>query len=132
MNDSVSNNAQIVVKSSKNVEISSSKESGGTMSEIINNDGQVIVRPKRDIVISMSRVLKNELLSLISDSNKLLILDLTDVEMIDSVGIGVFITVHNTLKKIGGSLRVINTSKDIYGLFKMMRLDRHFEIHEKR
>ena len=57
-----------------------------------------------------------------------LTLDLKQVKMIDSVGLGVIIAAHNSLRGIGGKLTVKNVSNDIYRLFKTMRLDQHFEV----
>jgi len=57
-----------------------------------------------------------------------LIVDLAGVRMVDSVGIGLFISAHNSLRKIGGVLVLINTSKDLLDLFTNMRLNQHFTI----
>ena len=54
--------------------------------------------------------------------------DINDVGMIDSVGLGVLIATHNSLQKNDGVLNVINASENIYKLFKVMRLDRHFKV----
>jgi anti-anti-sigma factor len=57
-----------------------------------------------------------------------LILDLTGVQMIDSLGIGLLISAHNTLSKEGKQLALINANTNILGLFRSMRLDQHFSI----
>ncbi len=98
------------------------------MSEILKNGDQITIKPNVDVVASMAKKLKDELNAQVQESPKDLILDLSEVKMIDSVGIGVIIATHNTLNKTGGKLKVVNVGKDIYGLFTTMRLDRHFTV----
>ncbi len=100
------------------------------MSEIIKKKDKTIVRPAMDIVASMAEDFKSELLSAINDCEGKLVIDLAGVEMIDSVGIGVIIAAHNTLGQMEKKLKVINVSKDIFGLFSTMRLNRRFTVEE--
>lgn len=96
---------------------------------IISKDGsQVTVKPGRDVVASMANEFRAELNSQIQESPSELIIDLSGVEMVDSVGIGVIIATHNSLDQKGGKLKVVNIAEDIYGLFSTMRLDRHFTV----
>ncbi len=98
------------------------------MSEIQKMEEQTIIKPSRDIISSVAQEFKEELHALIQDGIKKLAVDMTDVVMIDSVGLGILIEAHNTLNKLGGKLCVSNVSQDIMVLFKTMRLDRHFEV----
>ncbi len=98
------------------------------MSEIKKDGQRVIVKPGTDIVASMANEFRAELNSLIQESPQELEIDLTGVEMVDSVGIGVIIATHNSLDQKGGKLKVVNIAEDIYGLFSTMRLDRHFTV----
>ena len=86
------------------------------------------IKPNNDIVASMAKNFKAELLKVIEVGVKELTVDINDVEMIDSVGLGVLIGAHNSLQKNDGVFNVINASEDLYKLFKVMRLDRHFKI----
>ena len=98
---------------------------------IINKDGnQVVVKPGKDVVASMANEFRAELNSQIQESPSELVIDLSGVEMVDSVGIGVIIATHNSLDQKGGKLKVINIAEDIYGLFSTMRLDRHFTVEK--
>jgi anti-anti-sigma factor len=98
------------------------------MSEIVNEAGQTIVRPGTDVVASMAEAFKDDLLSAINSSDGIIVIDLEGVEMVDSVGIGVIIASHNTLTQADRKLKVINVTKDIYGLFTTMRLNRRFTV----
>lgn len=98
------------------------------MSEIVNQGDQAIIKPGVDVVASMAEGFKSELLSVINDSSGEIVIDLDGVEMVDSVGIGVIIAAHNTLNQAGRQLKVINVTKDVYGLFTTMRLNRRFTV----
>jgi len=91
--------------------------------------GKKIIKPGKDIVASMVPEFKKQLQEIIMDDDVTeLEIDLKGIEMVDSVGLGAFIATHNSLSKKDGTLTVINASKDIFGLFKTMRLDQHFTV----
>jgi anti-anti-sigma factor len=56
------------------------------------------------------------------------VLDLAATSVVDSSGIGLLLAAHNSLSRKGGRLAVANASEDIVGLFRAMRLDRHFAV----
>lgn len=87
-----------------------------------------VIKPGRDIVASMAADFRQDLLKEVESGVKRLVVDLNDVEMVDSVGIGVLVAAHNSLSKNGGQMAVSNVSQDIFNLFKVMRLDQHFEV----
>jgi anti-anti-sigma factor len=87
-----------------------------------------VIKPGRDIVASMAADFRQDLLKEVESGVKRLVVDLDDVEMVDSVGIGVLVAAHNSLSKNGGQMAVSNVSQDIFNLFKVMRLDQHFEV----
>lgn len=80
-----------------------------------------------DIVASRIQEVKDMIAERLGDDITL-ILDLANVSYIDSIGIGVLIATHNSLKSSGGKLKIINASEDIKNLFKTMRLDKHIDI----
>ncbi len=98
------------------------------MSEIIKEGDKVIVKPGKDVVASMANEFRAELHSLLQESPKEIQIDLSGVDMVDSVGIGVMIATHNSINKSGGTLSITNVAKDIYSLFTTMRLNRHFTV----
>lgn len=99
-------------------------------SEEVNQKSENAVRPGADIVASMTDDLRKQLIEMVDKGVKQLELDLSDVEMVDSVGLGVIIAAHNSLNASGGKLTVTNVSEDIYRLFKTMRLNQHFDVQQ--
>jgi anti-sigma B factor antagonist len=98
------------------------------MSEILREQDQVTVKPESDMVASMAGEFKVELKALLDQGIKALTIDFGNVEMIDSVGLGVLIATHNSLRQAGGQLTVLNPSADIQSLLRTMRLDKHFKV----
>lgn len=102
------------------------------MSEIVKVQDSVTIIPDTDIIASQYQGLQKELHDLIKDGEKKLIIDLKNIDIIDSAGLGVFISAQNSLKVSGGLLEVVNASKYIMKLFTIMRLDKHFSVSEKK
>ena len=100
------------------------------MEEAIKQQKQTLLAPDRDIVASYAQELRRNLWSLIEEGVTDVTIDLARVQMIDSIGLGVLIAAHNALKKKQGRLAIVNISKEITGLLKTMRLDRHFDIKD--
>jgi anti-anti-sigma factor len=88
-----------------------------------------VIKPGNDIVASTADDFRGMLLNSVNKGTKELILDLSGVEVVDSVGLGMIIATHNSLKNAGGKLKVIRSSENIFRLFQTMRLDQHFELH---
>jgi len=105
------------------------ESTGGFMEQVIQNEKQTLIAPGRDVA-SYAQELRRNLWSLIEEGVTDVTIDLARVQMIDSIGLGVLIAAHNSLKKKQGRLAIVNVSKEILGLLKTMRLDRHFDIKE--
>jgi serine/threonine-protein kinase RsbW len=102
----------------------------GKMAELdITRDGsKATVTPAVNIVATKVSGMRTQIKGLIDEGCTSITIDLKDVEIVDSTGIGLLIAVHNSLTKAGGTVAVVNASKDILELFKAMRLDQHFSI----
>jgi anti-anti-sigma factor len=101
------------------------------MSSITASDGRIIVQPEVNVVASTAESFRQELLRLITQNSAEIVVDLSKVERIDSVGLGVFIASYNTLKKKERQLKVINASPKIRSLFQTMGLTRLFAVRGK-
>ena len=101
------------------------------MSKIAKDNEKATVTPDGDIVANITQQLKDELLGIIAEGIKTLIINMDHVEMVDSLGIGVLVGAHNSLKKSDGTLELINVSEDITHLFVTMRLNDYLKIQSK-
>lgn len=98
------------------------------MFDITTKDDITVLRIGQDIISTMVPQFKAQVVDLLAKNPGKLCLDLQNVELMDSVGIGVLIAIHNTLKKNGHELAISNASENIMKLFQTMRLDQHFQI----
>ena len=98
------------------------------MSHVVQDNGQVIITPEVDIVASQAPTLRATLWHAIEHGTTHIVVDLQHVEMVDSCGLGIFISAQNSLQAQGGKLTVMNVSEDLLRLFRLMRLDKHFAI----
>jgi len=98
------------------------------MSDIAADVKQVTVKPNQDITASTSREFREELLCAIHTGALDLVVDLENVNMIDSDGMGAFIAAHKEVSGVGGKFSVCNASKDIWQFFRIMRLTNHFTV----
>ncbi|MEW6289873.1 MAG: STAS domain-containing protein [Thermodesulfobacteriota bacterium] len=99
------------------------------MSHIERKNGVVTMKPGIDIVASQCASLKQEFVEIINSGEKKIVIDFSATEMIDSSGIGLLISIRNSLANYGGGeIELLNLSEDLKQLFKVMKLDNHFKI----
>jgi anti-anti-sigma factor len=87
-----------------------------------------VVQPEGDLVAAKLPALRSKLQQMLGSGTVHLTLDLSGTQMVDSAGIGLLISAHNSLKKAGGELTVIHVSKEILDLFRTMRIHQHFSV----
>lgn len=83
-----------------------------------------------NIATRESPIVQAELLAAGASANHRLLVDLADVTMITSVGLGALITLHKACKEGKGKLVLVNLRPDIQSILKLSRLDRLFTIVE--
>jgi anti-anti-sigma factor len=98
------------------------------MMKVVKDGLRAEVTPEGDIVASMADDFRGHLKTLAKEGVTEMVIDMSNVEVIDSIGLGLIISTHNTMNKAKGALRVTNVSRDVLGLFKTMRLDQHFSV----
>jgi len=87
-----------------------------------------VVRPAGDVVAASVPELRTAMRGAIKEGVQELVVDLANVQMVDSTGLGLLIAAHNSLRKAGGRLSVIHASEEIVDLFKTMRIHQHFSV----
>jgi len=99
------------------------------MIEVTREDNKAIVRPPGTGIVAASLPeLRSKMRGIIDEGVRELVVDLTDVQMVDSSGIGLLISAYNSLRKVGGRLAVIHASAEILELFQTMRMHQHFSV----
>ncbi len=89
---------------------------------------RVVVQPAGDVVAAEVPELRSKLRGAVSAGVRELVIDLTNARMVDSTGLGLLISAHNSMRKAGGTLAVIHASREILDLFRTMRMHQHFSV----
>src|ERR1700685_3551296 len=87
-----------------------------------------VLQTEGDLVAARLPAFRAKLQEMVGAGAIHLTVDLAATGMVDSAGIGLLISAHNSLKKAGGELTVIHVSKDILNLFRTMRIHQHFSV----
>lgn len=72
---------------------------------------------------------KEELKQFYEQPHTKLILNLEDIDFIDSTGFGVFLSIMKTANNKYGYFRICNIHPDVMELFKLLKLQNVFEIY---
>jgi len=93
-----------------------------------NEETRVVVQPAGDVVAASVPELRTTIRGAVDRGARELVIDLAGAEMVDSCGIGLLISTHNSLSKVGGHLAVVHASPQILDLFRTMRIHQHFNV----
>jgi len=86
------------------------------------------IKPGKDLILSVANALKEQILSLIAQGIKEITIDFTGIEDMDSEGLALLIASQNSLKKIGGKLKIKNVSEKIYKFMQTIHLEKQMEV----
>lgn len=99
---------------------------------IISNNlenGKLLVKIEGEVDVYTSIDLKKELTKLVESDQKNIIIDLENVNYMDSSGLGVLVVLLKELKKIGGELKLISLPVSVKKIFDLTRLTKFFNIY---
>ena len=96
--------------------------------EIKRNGEELILTLHSDLTSEYVNDLKENIKAAIADGAKDICFDMINIRLIDSTGIGLLVSIQNTVKKIDGGLTVINLASNIFDLFLYMKLDQLFTV----
>jgi anti-sigma B factor antagonist len=91
-------------------------------------DGAMVVQCSGQVVAGLTGILASEVKPLIPQAKRI-ILDLSDVTRMDSLGLGTIISLYVSAKGAGCELTLINLGKRIYELFKIAKVSALFELY---
>jgi anti-sigma B factor antagonist len=74
--------------------------------------------------------LRADLYELMGNGDARIVMDLSEVPMIDSSGIGLLVKSLTSAKQLGGSIRLLNPSKFVNQTLKMIGLLNMFDVFE--
>jgi anti-anti-sigma factor len=99
---------------------------------VIQKDDRTVVEPAGDVVAALLPELRSVLRGALAGGIRELVMDLAHTRMVDSSGLGLLIAAHNSMRKAGGRLSVVNASPEVFDLLRSMRMHQHFSISGDR
>ena len=92
-------------------------------------DGVVVLALEGRIVLGEETIaLRDKVKGLLGEGKRKIVLDLQNVTMIDSSGLGAMVTAHSSAKAAGATLRLCNLGTRTNELLQMTRLLTVFEV----
>src|SRR6202158_1712267 len=76
-----------------------------------------------------SALLRKTIRELLEDQRTLILLNLADVDYIDSSGIGELVSAYTTVKGRGGDLKLLHLTKKVHDLLQLTKLYTVFEVY---
>ena len=76
-----------------------------------------------------SALLRKTIRGLLDDQRKMILLNLADVDYIDSSGIGELVSGYTSVKSRGGELKLLHLTKKVHDLLQITKLFTVFEVH---
>lgn len=96
-------------------------------SEVLSS-GVALVSAEGTLDLTAAPMLRGELQTLVKNGAVQLVVDLSDVEFIDSTGLGALISGLKAARKNGGDLRIRNPRERVMTLLKLTNLDQVFRL----
>ena len=94
-------------------------------------DGVTIVDCSGRITLGEgSVILRDNVRDLLAKGNKKILLNLGDVNYIDSSGIGELVSAYTTVKNQGGELKLLNLTKKVNDLLQITKLYTVFDVKD--
>lgn len=92
---------------------------------------KIIIRVRLDITASTIDSLEESFFQVMEGVEaSVVVMELGEVEVVDSIGVGSLIKIHKGLQKEGKQFILSGMSDDLMELFRWMRLDKHFTIED--
>jgi anti-sigma B factor antagonist len=94
-------------------------------------DGILVIQCSGRIVFGdESGLLRDEVKQAVQNNIKRIVLNLGDVNYIDSGGLGTLVALHTTAHNAGGAIKLANLTKRVGDLMQVTKLLTVFEVHD--
>src|SRR5215469_13092310 len=88
----------------------------------------VVLAPKGRLTVGESNSIREKINEVSAGGHVNVILDLTNVEYVDSTGLGTLVICYTSLKKQGGALKLVNPNKRNVELLLLTKLHTIFQV----
>lgn len=105
-------------------------QGGSNMPDILQDGSKTVMAITDDLVGSRIETIRNQLTNILEQGVTALEIDMAGVQTVDSLGMGLLVATHNSLKARRGRLSLINVDPRIHDVLTIMGLDKHFSIRQ--
>jgi len=95
-----------------------------------DKDGVVVLEIKGRLDAVAAPELRPTIDKLVGEKRKWVIFDLAELQMIDSSGVGAIVSLFKRLRMIGGDVKIARLTGQPKEIFRLLRLDRAFDLYE--
>ena len=81
-----------------------------------------------DVADELKAVLRERTQELLDGGRRHFVLELAEVSIVDSCGVGLMIGLHNQIHATGASLWLVGVSQFLQKILRMMHLDQYFQV----
>jgi anti-sigma B factor antagonist len=100
-----------------------------SMNHLVETDGDVTVLHIRGELDALSCTDIRPVLDAIVEDGKLsVVVNLSELHLIDSSGVGAIVSLYKRVRANGGKVRFIGVTAQPLAIFKLLRLDHAFEL----
>jgi anti-anti-sigma factor len=100
--------------------------------EELSRAGTVVLAVRGDVDLHVAGELKGRLTETADDGGSKVVLDLSHVTFVDSMGLGVMLGSMKRLRAHGGELHLVVAGPELRRILEITRLDRILPLHETR
>jgi anti-sigma B factor antagonist len=100
--------------------------------EVTTENGYTVLTPRGDLDVATVRELRAAIHDQLAAGNVHLVLDLDEIEFIDSTGLGVLIGTRRRTFDLRGSFSIVCENQRVLRLLDLTSLDKVFTIHAER
>jgi len=93
-----------------------------------DSDGETVLRVSGQLDALSAPDLRPALDRLVSEGKSAIVVDLSDLKMIDSSGIGALVGLYKRVRAGGGEVRFVGVKEQPLAIFKLLRLDMVFGV----
>lgn len=95
-----------------------------------SSSGAMIVRPHGRLNMVTAASLKEVVANAVAEGSIHLVVDLSDVEFMDSSGLGALVSGLKSARHAGGDLRIASATEQVRMVLKLTNLDRVLTMHD--
>src|SRR5688572_32139360 len=81
-----------------------------------------------DVADELKAVLRARTQELLDGGRRHYVLELAEVSIVDSCGVGMMIGLHNQIHAAGGALWLVGVTQFLQKILRMMHLDQYFQV----